>query len=138
MKKLIAFFTLLLCMSFSQEMSAQTVRWEVNGNTLLQISVNGTLVVNSRSNTWGESCPAAYGSQYGSFDVAPGAQVVIVASNTSSNSSATIEPIITEDDPYMIGIGASIDYNFTNEEHTAIYEYFTMPEDVPMYVGVNS
>lgn len=137
MKKLTVFFVLLLCVSFA-EVSAQTVRWEVTGNTWLKISVNGVVMVDSRSNSWGTSCPPAYGPQSGTFSAAAGDQVVIIASNTSGNTSAVIEPLITEDDPYMIENAQYTDYNFTNEEHTAIYEYFFMPDGVPMYVGVNS
>jgi len=135
MKKLIAFLTLLLCVSFA-EMSAQTLRWEVLGNTSLKILVNGDLVVDSRSSNSNSQFPA-YGPQNGILTVAPGAYVEVFAYNTSFNSSAILEPIITEDDEWMI-TNSSADYNFTNEEHTALYEYFTMPNEIPMYIGMNS
>ncbi|MEN9908500.1 MAG: hypothetical protein RLZZ540_1649 [Bacteroidota bacterium] len=137
MKKLTVFFVLLLSFSFA-EMSAQTIRWEVSGNTVLQIRVNGSLVVDSRSCSDTYTCPPAYGPQYGVLTVATGANVEVYAYNTSGNLSATVMPIITEDEPWMIEQAVNNDYNFLNAEHTIFQEYFTMPDEYPMYVGVNS
>lgn len=128
MKKLIAFLTLLLCVSFT-EMSAQTIRWQVTGNTMLQIRVNGVLKVDEVSSD-------AIGHT-GIINVPAGASVYVFAYNTSFNSSATLEPIITEDDEWMIA-NSSADYDFLNEEHTGMQESFTMPDEVPMYVGMHS
>lgn len=122
MKKLF-YFLVLLCLSFSA-MSAQTVRWEVSGYASLQIRVNGI----DQFLTW-ES------SNNGVLNVPAGAFVEIIAGSSAGNYS--IEPIITEDDEWMIE-HSSADYNFTNEEHTALYEWFTMPDDIPMYVKIHA
>jgi hypothetical protein len=58
-------------------------------------------------------------------------------SSDSGNTSATVEPIIGEDDPYMIENAATNDYNFLNEEHTLLYESFTMPP-VDIYIEMKS
>lgn len=137
MKKLTVFFVLFLCVSFT-DVSAQTVRWELFGNAKLEIRVNGTLMVNSTSNNGGSFfAPPQSGPQYGEFTANSGDYVDIIAYDTTGNTSSIISPRITEDDPYMISRADEIDYIYTNEEHTAIHEYFTMPNEVPMYIGIN-
>lgn len=55
MKKIIAFFTLLLCVSFSQEMSAQKIYYSLIGSTTLQVEVNGQPVLNITSTYQGSN-----------------------------------------------------------------------------------
>jgi len=136
MKKIIAFLTFLLCVSFTEISAQQTVRWEVHGNTSLEIRVNGAVVVDSRSSNFNSQFPA-YGPQNGVLYVSSGAYVEVIAHNTSGNSSASLEPMITEDDEWMIANNAT-EYNFTNEDDTSLYEYFIMPVDIPMYVRMSS
>lgn len=123
MKKLTVFLTLLMCVSFA-EMSAQTIRWEVSGNATLQIRVNGITQLTASS------------SSNGMITVAAGDFVEVIATSTVSNYP--LVPIIAEDDSYMIERAAENDYNFLNEEHTSLYEWFTMPDEIPMYIGMNS
>jgi hypothetical protein len=125
MKKLTIFFVLLLSFSFA-EISAQTVRWEVSGYASLQIRINGVPAP-------GFSSPQTNSS--GVINVAAGALVEIIAGSSVGNYP--LEPIINEDDEWMIE-NAIPDYNFTNEEHTALQEWFTMPNDIPMYVSMHS
>lgn len=134
MKKLTVFFALLLCLSFA-EMSAQTIRWEVYGNTTLQIFVNGINKVNVATSNY-SSINGMLTVAAGDF--AAGDLIEVYSWNTSGNSSATVEPIIAEDGPEMIEFAASNDYNFLNEEHTLLYESFTMPDEIPMYIGMSS
>lgn len=135
MKKLTVFFALLLCLSFA-EMSAQTIRWEVSGNTTLQIFVNGINKVNVATSSNYNSINGVLTVAGGDF--AAGDLIEVYSWNTSGNGSATVLPIITEDDPYMIERAAENDYNFLNSEHTSLYEWFTMPDEIPMYIGMNS
>lgn len=123
MKKLTVFFVLLLSFSFA-EMSSQTVRWEVSGYASLQIRINGV-----------DQFSTPQTSSNGVIYVAAGALVEIIA--VSSVGNYPLEPIINEDDEWMIE-NAIPDYNFTNEEHTALQEWFTMPNDIPMYVSMHS
>ena len=127
MKKLIVFFVLLLSVSFTDVSAQQTIRWEVSGYASFQIFINGILQP-------GFSSPISNSSGVLN-DVPAGAFVEIIASSSAGNYS--LEPIITEDDEWMIE-HSSADYNFTNEEHTALYEWFTMPDDIPMYVKIHA
>jgi len=124
MKKLIAFLTLLLCVSFTEISAQQTVRWEVSGYASLQIRVNGV-----------DQFPTWERSNNGVLDVPAGAFVEIIAGSSVGNYP--LEPIVNEDDEWMIE-NAIPDYNFTNEEHTSLYEWFTMPVDIPMYVKMHA
>lgn len=123
MKKLTVLLTLLLFVSFV-ELSAQTVRWEVSGYASLQIRINGVDYF---------STPQT--SSNGVINIAAGALVEIIAGSSVGNYP--LEPIINEDDEWMIE-NAIPDYNFTNEEHTGLYEWFNMPNDIPMYVRMHS
>lgn len=113
---------LLMCVSFA-EMSAQdqNLRWEISSDILLEIRVNGALVVNENSSGNGEVL------------VPEGATVdVFVVSNFYY-----LQPIISEDDPYMIELAAYADYNFTNEDQISLRESFVMPP-YGMYVWMRS
>lgn len=113
----------LLCTLFS-ELSAQTIRWEVSGYATLQISING---VNQFS--------SPMTSSNGVIEVPPGAYVEIFGGSTLLNYP--LEPICCEDDESQILRGHEIEYNFLNEEQTALYEYLVMP-DLPWYINMHS
>ncbi|MGM8361535.1 hypothetical protein ACSV4D_06445 [Flavobacterium sp. ARAG 55.4] len=127
MKKLTVFLMLIFCVSFFELSAQQTIRWEVSGYATLQIRVDGVLQPEFSSPKTNSSGVLN--------DVPVGAFVEIIASSSVGNYS--LEPIINEDDEWMIE-HAIPDYNFTNEEHTALYEWFTMPNDIPMYVKMHA
>jgi hypothetical protein len=125
MKKLTAFLILLMCVSFS-EMSAQTtgqiITWSISGETHLKIYKSTELMVDVTST----------GSlQTGTFTYTSEDEIEIYANATGSSSNPLL-PVICEDN--YIGSGPNgffyepathDDYNFTNEEHTELYESFT-------------
>lgn len=118
--------TLLLCVCFS-EMSAAAypLIWERSGGNQLTITVNGIDVVNSSGYN--------NASENGVLMVEEGMYVQVTA--YSHNLYFPLGVIVCE---YGLReYGPFMDYNFINEEHSSVYEWFTMPQDIEMYVSIN-
>jgi len=127
MKKLTVFLTLLLCVCFS-EMSAANypLIWDRSEGTYLTISVNGITVLNI-----GECTGTVY--ENGVLMVPEGAFVEVFANKCVAHHPLDVivcEYGLREYGPFM-------DYNFLNEYNSRVYEWFTMPQDIEMYVSIN-
>lgn len=125
MKKFTVLFVLLFSVCFA-EISAQTIRWEVSGYATLQIRINGI-----------DQFSSTQTSSNGILNVDSGAFVEYIATSTAGNYP--LEPISTEDDPWMIENAViNNEYNFLNEEHTYLIESFTMPNEIPWYIRMHA
>nr|WP_315244883.1 hypothetical protein [uncultured Flavobacterium sp.] len=127
MRKLTVFLTLLLCACFSEISAANyPLRWERSGPNQLTITVNGIDVVNS----------SGYNNSYENGVLMVEEGMYVQVTSYSHNLANPLSVIVCEYD--LRQYGPFMDYNFLNEYNSSVYEWFTMPQEVEMYVSMTS